>query len=500
MGKAIVYCGDCGRSLSEEDFARGKAHTLEAGPYCTACRPLPAAAPAAPIPRKISTTRIPAVSPGTRRAAAPASPRGQPRMILVGAAAAGAAVLGILLVILIAGGKGSRGPAPPEPVTPRSPSPSPAPPPPPDKAGLERRARSEREEAERLEAFLAQIREMIKDGARLPERRTEVEGMIASAEKGAGPRLGQVQALRAELAKALEEAARERERQAQLEEILPRIREAIKDVRTLRQRRADVENLLDQAEKLAGPRRGEVDALRAECVSAFNRAEKRRELVGHWRLDGDARDSSGSGFHGNAVGNPAAVPGQLGQALQFNGADQVVNLPNSPELDRVHEDSYTLSAWFRPDAVPPTSEEDSSRSRSGILLKQGWHLGLTYDHRKYFIMDHWISPEKNVGVVGDSKACLPGAWYHVAGVVDREAGATLVYVNGQRVKKRTWPPGSIARNYGKSPWRIGQGAPGSPRHAWPARGAIDDVRIYDRALEAAEILKLHEAGLAGRDP
>ncbi len=36
--------------------------------------------------------------------------------------------------------------------------------------------------------------------------------------------------------------------------------------------------------------------------------------------------------------------------------------------------------------------------------------------------------------------------------------------------------------------------------AWPARGAVDDVRIYDRALEEVEILRLYEAGLAGRDP
>ncbi len=230
------------------------------------------------------------------------------------------------------------------------------------------RARKEREEAEKLDRFLEQIMGMIKDTARLPERRAEVEGMLASAEKSAGARAQEVRALRAEPARALQEAGREREREARLEEIVPRIREALRDVRSLKRRRQEIEGMLEEAVKLAGPRREEIDALRAECLAALSRAESRRELVAHWRLDGDARDSSGSGLHGKITGGPAAVLGRLGRALQFDRDEQVVLMPNSPELDRVHEDSYTLSAWFRPDAVPPSPEEDGNHARFSIVV------------------------------------------------------------------------------------------------------------------------------------
>ena len=47
MGKEIVYCGKCGTILRSKDFARGLAHTVDHGHYCTRCRPL--ATPTMPV-------------------------------------------------------------------------------------------------------------------------------------------------------------------------------------------------------------------------------------------------------------------------------------------------------------------------------------------------------------------------------------------------------------------------------------------------------------------
>jgi hypothetical protein len=101
--------------------------------------------------------------------------------------------------------------------------------------------------------------------------------------------------------------------------------------------------------------------------------------------------------------------------------------------------------------------------------------------------------------LADSKAVPPGQWHHPVGVVDHDAGTTLLYVDGKLMKKRSWPAGKISRNYGKEPWRIGHASPGAAKFAWPAKGAIDDVRIYDRALSADEVRKMYEAGRQGRD-
>ena len=47
MGKEIVYCAKCGTILREREFARGLAHTLDHGHFCTRCRPL--ATPTLPV-------------------------------------------------------------------------------------------------------------------------------------------------------------------------------------------------------------------------------------------------------------------------------------------------------------------------------------------------------------------------------------------------------------------------------------------------------------------
>jgi len=49
-------------------------------------------------------------------------------------------------------------------------------------------------------------------------------------------------------------------------------------------------------------------------------------LVGHWKFDGDATDSSGQGNHGTIVGNPTFTQGQIGQAINLDGLDDYVDM------------------------------------------------------------------------------------------------------------------------------------------------------------------------------
>jgi hypothetical protein len=126
------------------------------------------------------------------------------------------------------------------------------------KVEQEMAAQRQRDEAARFDQFLAQIRELMKDGALLASRRAEVEGMLAAAGKIAGPRKVEVEALSAECARKFQEA--------RFEGVLAQIREAFRDSETLYDRRAEVEALLTEAAKEAGPRQGEVDALRSDLA------------------------------------------------------------------------------------------------------------------------------------------------------------------------------------------------------------------------------------------
>ena len=63
-------------------------------------------------------------------------------------------------------------------------------------------------------------------------------------------------------------------------------------------------------------------------------------------MDGDAKDSSGHGYNGTAMGNQTLCgrPGRHGKAIQLNGTDDYVDLPIGPLVQ--HADGYDgCDAW-----------------------------------------------------------------------------------------------------------------------------------------------------------
>ncbi len=267
-------------------------------------------------------------------------------------------------------------------------------------------------------------------------------------------------------------------------------------------RKGEVESMLRSAMEIAGGRRREVDELRAEFERRLLQAELRASLVGHWPLDAGlgkiAVDASGRNQAGQLRKEPRRLEGQIAGGLGLDG-DDYVELPNSPVLDKVQEGSYTLAAWFRPDREP-AGKDRANNAAFGILVKDGYHGGLSYMNGGRFSMNHYLAGNKEGGLSADPGRHPPGRFYHVAGTVDREAGETQLYVDGALEKKREFPAKTAGRDYKKAKWRIGIGKPGAAEYAWPARGIVDDVRIFDRALAAREVEFLYREGKAGRAP
>jgi hypothetical protein len=214
MGREIVYCEGCGISLREVDFEKGKAREIDHRPYCIACRPLDPSPSKAAHPQ-VSGRKAPAADPPSARRHAP-SPRRSHAAVVAGAAAGGIAIVVLLLVAALSSGRRAP-PSPPPPSVART-EPARVPPPASPEAVARRpapvlrepealREPTEQEKSAKLDAFLAEIRGMIAKDKDF-ERRAEIEGMIAAAERSAGARVADVQALRALHAKAFDDAAK----------------------------------------------------------------------------------------------------------------------------------------------------------------------------------------------------------------------------------------------------------------------------------------------------
>ncbi len=57
-------------------------------------------------------------------------------------------------------------------------------------------------------------------------------------------------------------------------------------------------------------------------------------VAGNWIFDdGSAKDTSRNGLNGNFVGNPKSIKGIVDKALQFDGQNDAVNIPDSPHIN-----------------------------------------------------------------------------------------------------------------------------------------------------------------------
>ena len=206
--------------------------------------------------------------------------------------------------------------------------------------------------------------------------------------------------------------------------------------------------------------------------------------VAHFRLDEGsgvrAADASGRTGAARLVAGPRWTRGIAGSALAFRANGQRALVPHGPALDLRRQ--LTLAAWVRP----------AARGSQTILAKalhgevDGYALQLS-SKGTVFVRFNQATRDNDYRV--SSKAAYPTdgqTWLHVAATYD---GAEIrLYLDGARERSRSTARLFVARN--AQDLAIGAHPDGS----LPFDGAIDDVRVYDRALSAAEIRALVKDG------
>ena len=208
--------------------------------------------------------------------------------------------------------------------------------------------------------------------------------------------------------------------------------------------------------------------------------------VGHWQLDESAgtsaADVSGSGNTGTLVNGPVWVAGTLGNALDFDGVNDYVNVPNSASLNLTK--NFTLAAWISPDSVTGgtrtiigkvTGADDKQYQLS--LNPTG---GVQFDYEK---------SGNNYSLTGGTVTA--GTWQHLAVTVDASRNVKI-YLNGTVVASGVGPAEVSATT---NPLTIGRAA--GTYNSLYFSGLVDDVRVYNLALDGTAVAALAAGGGTG---
>jgi len=212
------------------------------------------------------------------------------------------------------------------------------------------------------------------------------------------------------------------------------------------------------------------DTITARCDgNSISRAVVKYGAVGIYELDTGAKDISLSANNGNPTFDtaPRWTYGKFGSALEF--VDQVNDAVNL-EDPVVFSTALTVIAWAN--CSDTTGCQAIFNNNQVFIRKDSPAEGNRFTA---FVATDVYEPRAYSTVVPNT-----GTWYQVAGTWD---GVTLtIYVNGNYEGQSTRAEvlaGDVTAQIG-----CGVGG-GTYDHPW--KGLIDDVKLYDRCLTAAEI-------------
>jgi len=235
-------------------------------------------------------------------------------------------------------------------------------------------------------------------------------------------------------------------------------------------------------------------ALTALLMTSTGLADLMDGLAAYYTFDGDASDLSGNANHGVVYGAQLTVDrfGRADHAYLFDGLDDKIEASHSASLDLTGP--ITLSAWIR---------SEDTYWRSGVIVKSpgfvpdiGYRLDVAYD--KALGVLQYDDGGTHTGLsISSETLVVDGLWHLLTATYD--GSEARMYIDGQLETSVAYSAGYGASTvplkighyyYPYSDWAPDAEGPRG-RHYGVLNGAIDDVRIYNRALSAAEVQELN---------
>ncbi len=207
-------------------------------------------------------------------------------------------------------------------------------------------------------------------------------------------------------------------------------------------------------------------------------------LIAHYPFNGNANDVSGNNLHG-VVNNAVLTSDRFSQpnaAYYFNGTNSFIQLPYSPTYNFAPQDSFSISVRVLPD-------QGNSWPAQALVVKSPYHPSYTLSLWNYgaYIYNYKAMSGYAYNNIVNGSTIFTGApcWYNI--VVTYKNGIWFLYVDGVLESSDLTQSKFILQDGPASKINFGKKGDSDGDYY---KGKMDDIRIYNRVLTAAEAAAL----------
>lgn len=209
-------------------------------------------------------------------------------------------------------------------------------------------------------------------------------------------------------------------------------------------------------------------------------------LVGHWGFDNvssnivtDSSILSNDGAVANISSSNINVTGVIGDSIYTDGVDDEITMGNIMEYNVPSADSFSISVWLKSDSIMAGTVGQIFRKHDSGTLN---YLLKISTGKPQFVMEDGVG---TFTVATSYKITDDNEWHHIVFVINKSDSMGYLYIDKDLNNSASIAGmGDLIMSNDIS---MGSG--------W--QGHIDELRFYNKALTADEVLSLYKSGQAG---
>ena len=179
-----------------------------------------------------------------------------------------------------------------------------------------------------------------------------------------------------------------------------------------------------------------------------------------------------------------------GYALQFDGVDDYVNIPDDVSFDLSISRVFTAECWAKLDTVPSPEGQILGKWGAGGDVDDEWSLTVRLTGLEFAVNSSTTSGSPNSSVITTNGQVPLGQWIHIACEWNGNVQSQQLYVNGVLVQENNSAVSTMPNT--STPFRVGYNGAGGV-----FKGAIDEVRVWNIARNQSQIQETIKRSLTG---